>query len=72
MSAETRVILCDACASEGRVLTSDGGPFDKDHGPCPCCNGTGMEEIEVEPITLDDLADRPITEYDVELAEACA
>lgn len=67
---DTRFIRCDACGSEGRILTSDGGPDERDHGPCPYCDGTGMEEVEAEPITLDDLADRPITEYDLELSEA--
>lgn len=54
--AEYRVIPCEACGSEGRVLTSDGGPYDKDHGPCPYCDGTGSELIEVQPITIEDLS----------------
>jgi hypothetical protein len=50
-----RIILCEACQSEGRILTSDGGPDDTDHGECPYCNGTGGEIIDTQPIGLDDL-----------------
>lgn len=30
-------------------------PSPPDYGSCPICNGTGTEEIEDEPVTLDDL-----------------
>lgn len=50
-----RFINCDACGTEGRMLTNDGGPYDVDHGPCPVCNGECVVEIEVEPVTLEDL-----------------
>lgn len=30
-------------------------PSPPDYGPCRTCNGTGTEEIEDEPITMDDL-----------------
>ena len=51
----TRFINCEACGTEGRLLTNDGGPDDVDHGPCPACNGARVVEIEVEPVTLEDL-----------------
>lgn len=58
--ADYRIVSCDACGSEGRILQSASGhandPYDRDCGPCPCCKGTGSEIIEVEPITLEDLA----------------
>lgn len=37
-----RLVNCEACQSEGRILTNDGGPDDKDHGVCPVCNGAGV------------------------------
>lgn len=50
-----RLVLCEACGSEGRILICDGGPDERDHGECPACNGTGRELVEVEPIEMDDL-----------------
>lgn len=49
------MVLCEACQSEGRLLTSDGGPYDTDHGPCPYCEATGYALVECEPITMEDL-----------------
>lgn len=49
-----RVVPCEACQSEGRVLTNDGGPDDVDHGACPHCEGTGGEIIETQPVELAD------------------
>jgi hypothetical protein len=44
-----RVVACAAC---------DGGGRDVDeYGPCPYCEGTGLEEIKVEPLTLEDMED---------------
>jgi hypothetical protein len=54
-TSDIRFVLCDACGSEGRILTSNGGPDEIDHGPCPYCAGTGREEIKVEPIGMEDL-----------------
>jgi hypothetical protein len=56
-SPDTRplLVLCEACGSEGRLLTSDGGPYDTDNGPCPYCSGTGLALVESEPVTLEDL-----------------
>jgi hypothetical protein len=55
---ETRFLPCRGCGSEGRILTSNGGPDEIDHGPCPACDGTGAEEIKVEPVTLEDMEAR--------------
>jgi hypothetical protein len=52
----TRFINCEACQTEGRILTNDGGPDDVDHGVCPECNGQRMVEVETEPITLGDVS----------------
>jgi len=53
---DIRFVLCETCNSEGRVLRSNGGPDDIDCGECPTCNGVGQVIIDVEPITMDDLA----------------
>lgn len=54
---EIRYVLCEHCGSEGRVLTMSGNDPDseRDHGPCPVCEGTGRMEVRVEPITMEDL-----------------
>lgn len=49
------MVLCEACGSEGRLLTSDGGPYDVDNGPCPYCEGTGLALVECELIMMQDL-----------------
>lgn len=53
--ANERIVLCEACGSEGRILTSNGGPYDTDHGECPCCKGSGYELIETDLIEMEDL-----------------
>ena len=53
---DVRFINCETCHGEGRILTSDGGPDDKDHGACPECNGAGRVEVEVQPVALEDLS----------------
>lgn len=52
-----RIVLCEACGSEGRVLRAEYStdPNPRDCGPCPYCEGTGGEIIETQPIELDDL-----------------
>lgn len=55
--SNARIVLCEACGSEGRILCSDGGPFDTDGGPCPWCEGTGGEVIETLPVELSDISD---------------
>ena len=52
---EVRLVLCSACGSEGRVIRHFCGD-DHDEGPCPVCEGTGSEIVEVEPIDMEDLA----------------
>lgn len=49
-----RIVLCEACGSEGRVLR---GQYEdeRDYGPCPYCEGTGGEIIETQPIEMVDL-----------------
>lgn len=57
--ADIRFVLCEACGSEGRILSSRYGGNDPDTidcGPCPVCEGTGSMEIEVEPIEMEDLS----------------
>jgi hypothetical protein len=51
------LVLCEVCQSEGRLLTSNGGPDDVDNGPCPACDATGLALVESEAITLDDLTE---------------
>jgi len=53
--SDIRLVLCETCGSEGRILTCNGGPDEVDHGECPICHGTGEELIAVEPIDMEDL-----------------
>jgi hypothetical protein len=63
-SGETVFVPCDVCGSEGRKLTMRGNDPDteRDHGPCPVCEGTGSIEVAAEVVeqwcrqeeTLDD------------------
>lgn len=53
--SDVRVVLCDACGSEGRVLRSNGGPYDIDCGECPECRGVGSVIIETQSIEISDL-----------------
>jgi hypothetical protein len=50
----TILVLCEACGSEGRVFV---GSYEdeRDVGECPVCHGTGREEVESEPIEMEDL-----------------
>lgn len=50
-----RLVNCEVCQTEGRILTNNGGPDDVDHGVCPACNGDRVVEVETQPITLEDL-----------------
>ena len=50
-----RIVLCDACGSEGRDLRSNGGPDDIDYGECSVCEGQGSVIIETAPIDKNDL-----------------
>lgn len=54
---DPRLVPCEACGSEGRVLTANGNdPDATDHGPCPWCEGTGGEIIETQPVELEDIS----------------
>jgi hypothetical protein len=79
---DARFINCEACQTEGRVLTNDGGPDDVDHGVCPVCGGARVVEIETQSITLDDLPparggptekypDRPYCKSDQSCCDFC-
>jgi hypothetical protein len=51
-----RIVACEACGTEGRVLATMLGQWDpEDHGPCPYCEGTGGEIITTQPIEMADL-----------------
>ena len=58
---DVRIVVCEACGGEGRryVISGcereTGYPLEHDCGPCPYCEGTGGEIIEVEPIEMEDL-----------------
>lgn len=49
-----RIVLCDACGSEGRIYR---GLYDdeRDCGECPACDGTGEVVVAVDQVTTDDL-----------------
>lgn len=59
---DIRAMPCECCyESSGRIYRYDPCPDDPyymhDTGePCPYCDGTGLELIEVAPIELSDLA----------------
>jgi DnaJ-class molecular chaperone len=59
VSDNLRAVECEACEGSGRhemrfFFSND--PEDLwDIGPCPACNGTGEEWIEVAPIEMEDL-----------------
>lgn len=46
---------CEVCQTEGRILTSDGGPYEIDNGICPACNGECVVEVKTQAVTLEDL-----------------
>lgn len=53
---DVRIVLCERCRSEGRLYCGHANdPNPRDCGPCPACEGTGGELIEVEPIEMEDL-----------------
>ncbi len=56
MNTEKRFINCEHCGTEGRIYVGrPNDPNPRDDGPCPVCNGECAVEIEVEPVTMDDL-----------------
>lgn len=48
-----RIVPCEACQSEGRILR---GQYEdeRDCGPCQACEGTGGEIIETDPVEMED------------------
>lgn len=58
---EPRLIACRACDGQGRWEVYTGGWDQQDGSPlgyeetCEVCGGSGGEEIEPDPITMDDL-----------------
>jgi hypothetical protein len=53
---DQRIVACEACGTEGRVLVTMPGEWDpEDRGPCPYCEGTGGEIITTQPIEMADL-----------------
>jgi hypothetical protein len=49
-------VLCEYCGGEGVKYTGhQNDPFPKYVGPCQVCNGSGTEEVEANPITMEDL-----------------
>ena len=57
---DMRIVLCEFCSSEGRILRSDGGPYDTDCGRCPICDGFGSIIVTVQPIKIVDLEEGAI------------
>ena len=53
---DARFVLCEVCGSEGRIYRQHVvNPYDEvDCGECPECSGTGMMEVETQPVELDD------------------
>jgi DnaJ-class molecular chaperone len=45
------IVCCEACDGEGRVQSSWPSPWET---ICAYCDGTGSEEIEGQPIDLED------------------
>jgi hypothetical protein len=52
MTTRTIMVPCDFCGTEGRIYVSDGGPDERDAGPCPECKGACEVEAEAEPVML--------------------
>lgn len=50
--SDTRFIQCRSCLGEGEC----GNEYW--HGKCEVCHGSGVEEIEAEPVTMEDLEER--------------
>lgn len=57
---DVRLVNCEACGTEGRIIRERRfpgcAPEEIDEGPCPYCEDTGGEIIDVQPIEMEDLA----------------
>lgn len=49
-TTDYRVVGCEACGTEGQIYSDEYTSV-----PCPWCEGTGGEVIEVYPIEMKDL-----------------
>lgn len=69
---ELRWVPCECCGGSGEHISSKPvGAYEEPYDYaviCPACEGTGRYCVEVEPITIDDLAanapptDQPATQ----------
>ena len=63
MSGDPIFVTCEACNGLGVIVI--GADYDWHsgpsaiEGPCPDCDGTGRQETEGEPLTLEDLEAMP-------------
>lgn len=54
--SDVRIVLCDACGSEGRIYCGHpNDPNPRDCGPCTECDGTGEALVKVLPCDDTDL-----------------
>lgn len=67
MSEDVRLVLCERCATEGRIIRVSRpnppwsfDPVEEDCGECPDCEGAGQLLVEVEPIELEDIEGIPL------------
>lgn len=62
ISIELRFIVCQDCDGEGRRWRTHFSqwdpPEDVDAGPCPTCDGTGYEVVEVESLSEEEFLGR--------------
>jgi hypothetical protein len=70
--AAARFVNCETCQTEGRILTSDGGPDEIDNGVCPDCQGDRVVEVEVETKTSDFREECPSCKQMYENGGQCA
>lgn len=51
-----RYVLCEHCGGTGEIIKGTlGEPWDDFGVLCSACDGYGMECVETEPVTIDDL-----------------
>lgn len=57
LTAETRIVCCPNCGGDGG-WAGEHSPIHFGHwAECSYCEGVGHIEVEVEPITLEDLTE---------------
>jgi len=54
-----RIVLCEACLAEGRILRGGNRPDPIDDGECEVCGGQGSEVIQVFPVPLHEVTFAP-------------